>query len=319
MDFEYRDMAFNRRMLSSAVVNRDHIDVKNFLLDAYPHFESEITDLLCVHPILKVCTCFSATFEKIIPPTTRVTNSNEIDIDEQGLDGDDGDRPEEKKEKQTLYIHTRNVTIDSQIDLHNSFMGNVVETVVKKIDDAIMRGSGFSLSSINELLVQVNRYDPLRGSSYIQLPKRLLQKKAIVNVKNADELCFKWAVLSALYPATQNVHRLTNYTRYGDELNFAGIEFPMKLRHIEKFERLNPTISINVYMYDEKTDKVQPIRLTNEVKRCHIHLLLLTQSVSNDEGGDDLRSHYCWIKNLSRLISAQISGHNGRQFFAIAA
>lgn len=313
VDLEYRDMAFNRRMLTFAVVNREHIDVKDFLLDAYHHFESEITDLLNVHPLIKVSTCFSATFEKIITPNVAesATNrdENDPDLDENGVG-----RQEEKKEKQTLYIHTKNITIDSQVDLLNNFMENVVETVVRKVDDAIMRGSGFTLSSINELLVQVNRYDPLRGSSYMELPKKLTKKKAIVNVQNSDELCFKWAVLSALYPAVRNAQRLSNYLRYKDELNFSGIEFPMKVRYIEKFERQNPTISINVYIYDEKLDKVQPLRVTKEVKRCHIHLLLLTTSSSNEDENDS-KSHYCWIKNLSRLISNQISRHNGRQFY----
>lgn len=175
-----------------------------------------------------------------------------------------------------------------------------------------MEGSGFTLSTINEQLIQVNRYDPIRGSSYIPLPKYLKEKKAIINVKNRDNMCFKWAVLSAIYPATNNSNRLSCYTMHTNKLKFEGIEFPLKVNHIGKFEKLNPEISINVYMFDAKEKKVNTIRVTKEVKRYHIHLLLL--STQNHHKSEPVY-HYCWIKNLSRLITTQISKNKGRMFF----
>lgn len=98
-------------------------------------------------------------------------------------------------------------------------------------------------------------------------------------------------------------------------MNFTGIEFPVKVHQINKFEQLNPTISVNVYIFDDTAKKVQPLRLTNEVKERHIHLLLLTKQVENltEDSDKAVEYHYCWIKNLSRLISSQVSKHNGEK------
>ncbi|XP_055316607.1 uncharacterized protein LOC129576103 [Sitodiplosis mosellana] len=314
VDIEYREMAFNRRMLTFAVVNRAHIDIKEFLFDAFNYYENELTQILDTHPTVKVNTCFSATFEKIVAKNVSNGVENmEVDVNDDLMDVDE-DNPENpvvKTEKQTLYLHTKSVVIDREADLYQIFEEYVIKTIMSKVDDAIMRGSGFTLSSLNELLVQVNRYDPLRGSSYIKTPKYLASKRAIVNVKNNDKYCFEWAVLSALYPANIHTDRLNHYEKHKNKLLFTGIDLPMKIRDISKFEYLNLTISINVYMFDEKAKKIQPVRITNEVKRNHIHLLLLTETT----GANETKAHYCWIKNLSRLISSQVSNHHGRHYF----
>ena len=49
------------------------------------------------------------------------------------------------------------------------------------------------------------KYVPLGGSSYIKLPKFLAAKKAIINLKNADDECFKWAITRALNPVEKKL------------------------------------------------------------------------------------------------------------------
>lgn len=311
IEIEFRETAFSLRMLTFAVVNREHIDIKEFLTDAYGHFESEIKKLLNIHSTVKVNCVFSATFEKDI--IQNVIQDARLSENEDAMEIDEAEVPRELKEKQTLYIHTSSMVIGESTDLISLFKDSVINSIVQKVDDAVLQGSGFKLSTINELIVQVNRLDPLKGSSFIQLPKHLTKKKAIVNVKNGDNMCFKWAVLSALFPATKNVDRIGSYIQYENELNFAGIEFPVHTKHISKFEKLNPSISINVYMYDSSNEKVFPIRLTDEVKQNHIHLLLMSHALPNENPETvNTKTHYCWIKNLSRLVSKQLSNHNGK-------
>ena len=48
----------------------------------------------------------------------------------------------------------------------------------------------FHLETLNELNL-------MRGSSYLPLPNWLARKKAIINPKNEDQECFKWAVIAA--------------------------------------------------------------------------------------------------------------------------
>ena len=47
-------------------------------------------------------------------------------------------------------------------------------------------------------------YIPLRGKTWVPLPKKLADKKAIINMKNEDNKCFLWCVLRLLNPS--NVH-----------------------------------------------------------------------------------------------------------------
>ena len=52
-----------------------------------------------------------------------------------------------------------------------------------------------------------------------------------------------------------------------------GIEYPVSLKDIDKFERQNPSISITVFGYDEKS--VYPLRNSNNTNREHEIILIL--------------------------------------------
>ena len=74
--------------------------------------------------------------------------------------------------------------------------------------------------------LNVVRYNPLRASSYIDLPESIKNKQACVNVQNNDDdKCFVWAVLSA----EKNIHwknnpeRLSHYTPFEKTLKMDGI------------------------------------------------------------------------------------------------
>lgn len=141
------------------------------------------------------------------------------------------------------------------------------------------------------------------------MPKSIENRKAVVNVKNSDEYCFVWSVLSALHPVESHSYRLYNYTNFFDELNIEGIDFPIKIVDIPLFERKNPNISINVFGL-EKGAKGNyfvsgPLHITNERKQNHLNLLYL----ENED-----KYHFCWIKCLSRLISSQLTRRNGKKF-----
>ncbi|KAK9745788.1 hypothetical protein QE152_g6622 [Popillia japonica] len=58
-------------------------------------------------------------------------------------------------------------------------------------------------------MFNINKFTPQLGSSYIELPKQIKKKEACINVRNNDEGCFGWAVVSALYPVKKNSERVT--------------------------------------------------------------------------------------------------------------
>ena len=179
-----------------------------------------------------------------------------------------------------------------------------IEEEIQKVENA--EGTGWKLHSIICLELHTVDYQPLRGSSYIDLPKFIKLKNAVVNMKNEDNKCFLWCILRALNPVEKNKDRIDkNLKSKIDTLNMEGIEYPVSLRDINKFESLNSIISITVLGYDE-WDKIYPLRISKHNDRTHKIKLLLIEN--NGE------THYCLIQNLSRLLSSQVSKCNGKCF-----
>jgi hypothetical protein len=56
------------------------------------------------------------------------------------------------------------------------------------------KGSGYTLACIDGLFLGV--YTLLGGLSYVPLPARVANRKAVVNPQNIDRECFKWAILA---------------------------------------------------------------------------------------------------------------------------
>ena len=129
----------------------------------------------------------------------------------------------------------------------------------------------------------------MNGSSYISLPDWISKKRAIINIQNRDEKCFLWCILRYLYPRDKNDTRLTDLKKYENSLNTKGINFPMKLKDISKFEKLNPSLpGINVFSVSENKN-FYPLRMAEKDCQNTIDLFLYEE---------DGKSHYSFIKKL---------------------
>jgi hypothetical protein len=134
----------------------------------------------------------------------------------------------------------------------------------------------------------------MTGSSYIPTPKVLAAKRAIINVFNQDDMCFAWAVLSAIHSPKYHAQKVLNYRKHMHSIDLTDIKFPTPINQVGRFEENNPLISLNVYMLGKNDKEIIPKYVTKCGKRqAHIDLLLLTS---------DDKSHYVWIKNMSALI-----------------
>ena len=178
----------------------------------------------------------------------------------------------------------------------------IMNDICNKISEFEKKDSGWSLKKIRNIDLNVNKFNPLRGSSYIDLPIDIKHKKAIINVKNNDVQCFKWAVLSALYPVTKNSDRVSSYIHNQNKLKFEKISFPVKLKDIHKFEEFN-NLSINVFGLEYNAESrcnrlIGPLYFTKRRKLTHINLLYINSGS---------RGHYCYIKCLSKLLHKQIN------------
>ena len=115
-----------------------------------------------------------------------------------------------------------------------------------------------------------------------------------------------WCVLRALNPKDNHPERVDKELKLKENtLNMDGIEYPVSLEAINKFENHNPTISITVFGYKEKG--VHPLRNSNNMDREHKIRFMLIEK--------DGVLHYCLVKNVSRLLSSQVSKHKEKSYF----
>ena len=143
-----------------------------------------------------------------------------------------------------------------------------------------------------------------RGSSYLPLPDWLAKKKAIVNPHNDDEECFKWSVIAAENVGMKDPQRVSSLRKFMDNYDWSGLEFPVSIKDIERFETQN-NISVNILAVEGRDVY---IHRKGERVGGEINLLMVSE--------DDI-PHYTAIKSLSRLLSSKNSNTNRKQHFCM--
>ena len=92
---------------------------------------------------------------------------------------------------------------------------------------------------------------PMSGGTYVKLPEGIC-KRAVVNIKNEDNLCFAWSVLAHFHSdGLENPNRVCNYRKHLTSLKLDGLEMPMAVRDIPRFENMNG-MNVDVYGYNKK-------------------------------------------------------------------
>ena len=173
----------------------------------------------------------------------------------------------------------------------------MVERTLEKIATYLATKSDFRFHSVIKFELHTVSYRPLKGETWIPLPKELANKNAIINIKNKDNKCFLWCVLRALNPKDDHPERVDKELKPKENtLNMEGIVYPVSLKDLNKFEKQNPTISITVLGYEGKS--VYPLRNSVSTARDHNIIFMLIE-----EGGV---KHYCLVKNISRLLASQV-------------
>eukprot|EP01052_Picozoa_sp_SAG31_P042300 SAG31_NODE_6678_length_1928_cov_2.726627_3_plen_376_part_01 len=206
----------------------------------------------------------------------------------------------------TRWVNSQMMIANNEDELEAK-LTRAIEMIKEKIPELeAMNGSMWVFKQVYKLELHADRYKPLVGSSYVELPKKLKDKFAIVNVKNDDNECFKWAVLSALYPVERHACRVSKYKDIDHGLKFT--QFPMPITDLEKFQNMND-ISINLYGCDVSTKGVkQDDGTTLQISKCDPYII--QKSDQKKSRHIDLllyKDHYSWIKNFSRFLGKVMS------------
>jgi hypothetical protein len=173
-------------------------------------------------------------------------------------------------------------------------ISNTFETMKNKIVETyhniLLKESNLVYNKIVYFRIRFATWNPFEGSSYVELPDRIRLTKAVINIKNEDNRCFEWCIARADNPKDVHPERIGDLKKILEQnkYNFDGIEFPVKITDVPKFEKLNNR-SINVFTCTKK-GVVQPLYLSNKDYQNAVDLLLYNQ-------------HYALIKNFNRLNS----------------
>ena len=197
---------------------------------------------------------------------------------------------------------------DTEDTLHDNIDLTFHQLAQNCLNYRFHEGTGWNLHEVKSLRLYLGRYRPLGGSQYVELPDYVKRTKGVLNIQNEDNKCFLWSVLAYLYPAEDNANRVTKYEPYANRVNMDGIKYPVTLKDIIKFEKINPSLSVNVFGLDDKERMYYyPLYISKNQSqdKDHINLLLIEK---------DGKSHYCLIKDLSRMLYI-LNKHKGKTHY----
>ena len=205
----------------------------------------------------------------------------------------------------TAYFNSKAQTIINNLNITESL--NLSEQqLLNFIALWVSEGSGWTIESIDNHYLNIVKYKPINGSSYIQLPLELQNSaKGLINIKNDDNECFRWCHIRHLNPTIKNQERIKKSDKeYINKLNYDDIEFPVSNKHYNKIEKQNE-ININVFGYEKM--QTYPIYVSKEKYDNCINLLLITK---------DENKHYVLIKDFNKFMYNQTK-HKERKHFCI--
>ena len=215
-------------------------------------------------------------------------------------------RNEVKEEMEHYFNRMQPVIVNKHNkDIIRPTLNQFINDVKGEIEAWSERGSGWIMEKITEAYIKASLYQPMRGGTYMPLPTKLKNKKAIINVQNRDNQCSRWAIRAALFPAQrgQNVARTSSYPTE-DGLNFAGIDFPTPVSQFGRLERQNQNLAINVFGWEGGNVVVHRIsEMDGRIPRIN---LMLTTNGEN--------THYSYVKRLSALLFDQSKNSNSKHF-----
>ena len=203
------------------------------------------------------------------------------------------------------YFNSTPQTIINQIEINEALQMSK-QNILNLISQWISEGSGWTIQSVDSHYLNIVKYKPMKGSSYIQLPYELRNSaKGLINMKNEDNECFRWCHIRHINQQEKYPQRIKKVDKpYIEKLDYSGVEFPVSVKHYNKIEKQN-SINISVFGYEDK--QPYPIYVSKEKYEDHMELLLITENENK---------HYVLIKDFNKFMYNQTK-HKERKHFCM--
>ena len=213
-------------------------------------------------------------------------------------------------ERRKLWFTSSSSEINTTTNIREVLESRHFTNITEKVDSFVGHGSGWIVICVESISLMVTIHRLQIGGTYLPLPKTLYETRyrCLINIENDDDRCFLWSILAHdHHTETRNPTRKSYYQRFVHEVDCTGVEFPMEITQIHKFERLNG-IAVNVLGYKDKGGLFTEYhsKFVDEFDKV-INLLYLRDLDSNFKR----IGHFVLITNLPRLLSTS-ADHNKR-------
>ena len=137
----------------------------------------------------------------------------------------------DKNETQVMHTKSDNVKIMNGIDT-NDAINELINSFTKRYQKGLetkMKGSSYIFECVDLLEYNIHKISLNRGSSYIESPEWLKNKKVTINPKNTkDNKCFQYAIIAALnyLNINHNTERISKLKTFINNYNWDNIDFP---------------------------------------------------------------------------------------------
>ena len=109
----------------------------------------------------------------------------------------------------TFYSNSKAETITNESDIADVFE-SIYTTIISNIPNYLGKDSGWIIDSVIIHPIDIPNYNPLAGSTYINLPKKLDHpRRHLFNIQNInDNECLKWYLVRYLHRTNHNPKRI---------------------------------------------------------------------------------------------------------------
>ena len=112
----------------------------------------------------------------------------------------------------SAYFNSNPQTIINNTEIYGSLQLSELQ-ILNLVAQWISEGSGWTVESVDNHYINIVQYEPMKGSSYIELPQELRNsRKGLINMKNEDNECFRWCHTRHLNPQDKYPERIKNLT-----------------------------------------------------------------------------------------------------------
>jgi len=149
------ETAFQRRLRTGVIYNLHHLELTDFLDEAETVFVREIRRVLQSENTVRVYVLLKSDYVKA---------------------GDE--------DPDTKTFNTKSAEIFASTDLREWFNEHVRVPLLRDVEEFQDQDSGWTLLNVLNLTLHINKYNPIRASSYVPHPAKILSRKSCINVQN---------------------------------------------------------------------------------------------------------------------------------------